>query len=286
MIPFYDLLTDSERKRFENNKEWWAERKAKEQDTLNNKGIKKTEQQLKYYYQDTMFKVIDDFENVYMKVITGVAEGKQPTPADLYKLDAYWKQQAQLAKELEKLGDKQVKWISQNFVEHHINAYKAALPAGDAFAQISKETAEQMVNTIWCADGKTWSDRIWTNTSKVRQELNQGLIDCVLTGKPTSVLKDRLKERFNVSYNRADSIVRTEYAHIQTQAAQQRYKDAGVKQVEVWADYDERRCDICGKLHKQKFPVGGQMPVPAHPRCRCRIIPVIEEQQEQLSFDI
>lgn len=274
------IFTPAERKRFEANKEWWKERKAQEQETLNNKGIKKTEQQLKYYYQDTMFRVIEDFSNVYLKVITNIAEGKTATPADLYKLDAYWKMQAQLAAELEKLGDQQVKWISKNFVEHYQNAYKAALPAGSAFSQISTETAYQMINSIWCADGKTWSDRVWNNTSKLRQELNKGLIDCVITGKPTSVLKKDLMEKFGVSFTRADSIVRTEYAHIQTQAAQQRYKDAGVKQVEVWADPDERTCDICGKLHQQKFPVNGQMPLPAHPRCRCRIIPVIEEEEE------
>ncbi len=274
------ILTPAERKRYEANIEWWKERKAKEQDTLNNKGIKATERQLKYYYQDTMFKVIEDFENVYLKVITNIAEGKTATPADLYKLDSYWKMQAQLAAELEKLGDKQVKWISKNFTEHYQTAYQTALPAGSAFSQISTETAEQMIMSVWCADGKTWSDRVWSNTNKLRQELNKGLIDCVITGKPTSVLKKDLMDKFGVSFTRADSIVRTEYAHIQTQAAQKRYKDAGIKQVEVWADPDERTCDICGKLHEQKFPVNGQMPLPAHPRCRCRIIPVIEEEEE------
>lgn len=277
MIPFYELLTASQKRKYDANKEWWSERQAKQQDTLNNKGIKKTEQQLKYYYQDTMFRIMEDFEKVYNKILVGVAQGKTPTPADLYKLDSYWQMQKQLARELEKLGDRQVGWITKQFTEHYQNAYKAALPAGSAFSHISTETAAQLINNIWCNDGKSWSDRIWNNINKLRQELNDGLMDCVITGKPTSVLKQNLMDKFGVSFNRADSIVRTEYAHIQTQAAQQRYKDAGVKEIEVWADYDERRCDICGKLHKKKFPVNSQMPVPAHPRCRCRIIPVIEE---------
>lgn len=68
-------------------------------------------------------------------------------------------------------------------------------------------------------------------------------------------------------------------ANIQTQAARERYRNAGVAEVEVWADYDERRCDVCGELHKKRFPVNATMPVPAHPRCRCCILPVVETKK-------
>ena len=80
-----------------------------------------------------------------------------------------------------------------------------------------------MINQIWCADGKSWSNRVWKNTDKLQQALNDNLIHCVLTGKKTTELKNILQNDFNVSYHRADSIVRTEMAHIQTQAAQKRY---------------------------------------------------------------
>lgn len=283
---FLATLSDKERKKLLSNYEWWAERAAEEQNALANKGIKATERQLKYYYQDTMFRVMKDFELVYMQVILDIGEGRKPTPADLYKLDSYWKMQAKLAKELERLGDAQVEWISKNFTEHYKTAYAAALPSGSAFSQISTEAAEQMVNSVWVTDGKRWSDRIWTNTAKLRKDLNDGLIDCVVTGKPTSVLKDRLVNDFGVAFNRADSIVRTEYSHIQNEAAKRRYKDSGVQQMEVWADPDERTCDICGKMHEKRFDINEQVPVPAHPRCRCRIIPVIPKINEQLSFDI
>ncbi len=98
--------------------------------------------------------------------------------------------------------------------------------------------------------------------------------------------KKLLQERFNVSYNRADSIVRTEMAHIQTQAAKQRYADAGLEEVEVWADKDERRCDVCGKLHQKRFPIGANMPIPAHPRCRWCILPVVEDSEPEPQVEI
>ncbi|MBQ8763134.1 MAG: minor capsid protein [Clostridia bacterium] len=90
---------------------------------------------------------------------------------------------------------------------------------------------------------------MWGNTEKLIETLNEELINCVATGRNTNELKQLLQERFNVSYSNADSIVRTETAHIQTQAAKQRYTDYGIQEVEVWADEDERRCEVCGKLH-------------------------------------
>jgi SPP1 gp7 family putative phage head morphogenesis protein len=109
------------------------------------------------------------------------------------------------------------------------------------------------------------------------ETLNEGLLHIVASGKKSTELKNVLQERFGVSYSMADALVRTEVAHIQTQAAKQRYQDYGVQEVEIWADKDERRCDVCGELHMKRYPVGAAVPIPAHPRCRCCIVPVVED---------
>lgn len=257
--------------------DYWKERQAKAQEKLTARGIKATEKQLVKYYQQTMQNVVGQFEQTYNKLLLTISDGREPTPADLYKLDTYWQMQAQLKEELTKLGDKQAALFSKQFTEQYQAIYDAlAAKDGLHFNVIDTQTAQQMINGIWCADGKTWSNRVWKNTDKLQQALNDGLIDCVVTGKKPSELKKLLQEQFGVSYNRADTIVRTEMAHIQTQAAQQRYKDAGVTEVEVWADKDERRCDVCGKLHQKRYPAFGAMPIPAHPKCRCCIIPVVD----------
>ena len=256
---------------------YWAERTAKTQERLTSKSIKDTEKQLKKYYKSSMEKILGQFQEVYLKLFLSISEGREPTPADLYKLDKYWQLQGQLKVELQKLGDKQAALMSKKFEDQYINIYNAlALQDSGMFSEVDRETAHQMINQIWCADGQSWSNRIWTNTNKLQQALNDNLINCVLTGKKTTQLKQILQEQFAVSYNRADSIVRTEMAHIQTQAAQQRYKDYGIQEVEVWADEDERRCDVCGKLHETRYPSNGALPIPAHPNCRCCVIPVVD----------
>ncbi len=261
------------------SKSYWADRQAQTQTKLTERSIKETEKQLAQYYKAAMDSVIKEFEFTYEKLVNGMVDGVKPTPADLYKLDKYWSLQGQITKRLRKLGDKQSLLLADKFYLQYFRIYDSIsidYLHTDFFKSIDEESVKQMVNAIWCADGKTWSDRIWHNTEKLQAALNEGLISCVATGASTQDLKLLLQDQFKVSYSRADSIVRTEMAHIQTQAAAQKYKDAGIQEFEVWADEDERRCDVCGKLHEKRFKVNEQPPIPAHPRCRCCILPVVE----------
>ena len=256
---------------------YWKNRMAKSQTLLSNRSIAEIEKRLKKYYGTAMKSSIAEFEKTYSKIMAQTADGKTPTAADLYKLDTYWEMQAQLRKELKKLGDRQVAALSSIFEINFFDVYYSIKLDGlEAFNTIDKEAAKQLINSIWCADGKSWSTRVWDNTSLLLDTLNEELVNCVVTGKKTTQLKNILQERFSVSYSRADALARTEIAHIQTQAADQRFKDYGIQEVEVWADKDERRCDVCGKLHKTRYKVGTRLPIPAHPNCRCCVIPVVD----------
>ena len=256
---------------------YWQNRLINAQAAITEKSIKQVEKQMKRYYSKTMNHIITEFEATYNKLLTTVEEGKQPTPADFYNLDKYWQMQGQLRQQLQNLGDKQISALSKIFENNFFDVYHSIDIQGlEAFNTLDTEMVQQMINSIWVADGKNWSQRIWDNTDLLAATLNEELITCVAAGKKTTELKKILQERFNVSYSRADALARTELAHIQTQAAQKRYKDYGISEMEVWADKDERRCDVCGKLHKKRYPIGVQPPIPAHPRCRCCIIPVIE----------
>lgn len=256
---------------------YWQDRYAKAQTNLTKKTTKQVEKQMRKYYERTMKHVLDDFEATYNKLLNTVEKDKDPTPADLYKLDKYWQMQVQMRKELRKLGDKQISLMSKAFEENFFDVYySVAIPGAQAFNTIDSSVVEQLINQIWVADGKSWSERIWEDTEQLAATLNEELINCVVAGKKTTDLKKMLQERFSVSYSRADALARTELAHVQTKAAEQRYKDYGVQQVEIWADADERRCKVCGKLHQTKYAIGAPIPIPAHPRCRCCIVPVVD----------
>lgn len=256
---------------------YWQDREAAALAKITERSVKETEKLLAKSYANSSKKIVKEFEDTYEKLWNAIEEGKEPTPADLYKLEKYWQMNGKINLELRKLGEKQQKILTKQFLLDFAEIYGAiSFNDIETFSTMDREGMVKAINSIWCADGKTWSSRIWDNIGYLSETLQEELIHSITTGKKTSDLKKKLQERFNVSYGQADMLVRTEMAHIQTQAAQQRYSDYGIKEVQVWADKDERRCEVCGKLHKKKYPIGAKMPIPAHPRCRCSIIPVVE----------
>lgn len=256
---------------------YWGNRLADAQSAITKKNLKQIEKQLVKYYSSTMDRVIADFENTYNKLLATVEEGKKPTPADLYKLDKYWQLQGQLRREGEKLGNRTIATMSKLFQINFFEVYYSLDIEGmEAFSTLDKAAAAQMISQIWVADGKNFSQRVWDNTERLLATLNEELIHCVATGKKTTDLKKALRERFGVSYRRADTLARTELCHIQTQAAKQRYEDYGIQYVEVLVDPDERTCDKCKALIGKKFLTTETPPLPVHPNERCALVPVID----------
>lgn len=257
--------------------DYWLRRNITAQRNISEMNTQEVEKKLIKYYTKVQKEVIGQFVETYNKILLSITDGRTPTAADLYKLDTYWQGQTQLKEMLKALGNKEAELLSEMFIKQYSDIYQAiAIPGAEAFNTLDLTIAAQVIESIWAADGKAWSERIWDNIALLAQTLEDELVSCVVSGKKTTELKKLLQERFDVSYRRADMLVRTEMAHITTTAAQKRYEDAGITEVEVWADKDERRCEYCGKLHKKRFKLHGTIPIPAHPNCRCNILPVIE----------
>lgn len=256
---------------------YWQDRMHASQNAVSAKTQKEIDKHVRKYYQQLSKQVIAEYESLFNEIVAKQAAGEAISPATLYAMDKYWAMNAQLTKRLSKMGSKLQAMMTKLFQIAYWRSYNSIKIEGlKAFTTLDDAAVQQIINSVWCADGKSWSQRIWNNTALLQQTLDEQLIHCVVAGKKTTQLKELLQDRFNVSYGRADALVRTEIAHIQTEAAKQRYTDYGIQQVEIWADKDERRCEVCGKLHKKKYPVGAQVPIPAHTNCRCCIVPVVE----------
>ena len=256
---------------------YWQERMANAQNAISTKTTKQIEKQLRKYYAAAAKRTIEDFESTYNKLLAQKAEGKDITQADLYRLDKYWEAQGQLRQRLQKLGEKKISLLTKYFELNFFDIYNSiAIPGLKAFNTIDDKIVNQLINSVWVADGRTFSQRVWNNIDRLVETLNEQLVYTVVTGKKTSELKNLLQERFNISYRRADTLVRTELAHIQTEAAKKRYEDYGIQYIEVLVDADHRTCDECKALIGKKFPIHAAPPLPIHPNDRCTIIPVID----------
>ena len=150
--------------------------------------------------------------------------------------------------------------------------------SGFTFSQ--DKVIRDIIDSIWCSDGKHWSNRIWSNKDALQQRIEKGLVDCVSRGLSKDEVVKQLMDDLNVGFNQSDRIVRTELTHIQNQACFNRYADAGVDKFQFLAEIDSRTSTIC-KEHNNKIyrmnegKTGINIP-PLHPNCRSTIIPVFD----------
>lgn len=264
--------------------DYWVDRIVRAQTALSDKNTAQVERQLRKYYRRTFDSCLVAFEQTYQHILDSIEDGREPTPADLFKLDRYWMMQRQIRRELYTLGDLEIDLLSRRFERNFFDVYNSFSISGrNTYSTISKEAARQMINSVWCADGKTWSERVWGNVAYLQETLNEGLIDCVVNGRKTTDLKKILQERFDVSYSRADMLVRTEMAHIQTQAAKQRYEDYGLEEYEILGNEDDtchHKGVDCHKMDGKRFRYDemreGVNAPPFHPNCKCCIVPVVD----------
>ena len=266
---------------------YWAERQERANAAIADRTAADLEKTLTKQYNSAMKQVIADFEATYDKLLATIEAGRDPTPADLYKLDRYWKMQAQLKHVLQELGDEQVGALSKAFEDEWHEVYdKMALPSDEAYATIATEP-QAVVNGVWAPDGKAFSQRVWDNVDNLAETLNNELVHCVTTGKPNSYLAKKLQERFNVSYSKAKTLVHTEVVAIETEAAAQRYQDYGFTEYIYKTSPSEGRCSVCKRMDKKRYKyterqTGVNAP-PIHPNCKCQILPVMnDEVQEKL----
>ena len=261
---------------------------AEELAAITDKTQEQIQAQLAKVYKRAAKKAMREFENLYNEVLARAADGKEISVSLLYGMDKYYQQQAALENILRQLGDKEISILSKKFEKQYNHVYQAividdngqAIKAMIGDRAFSTVDAKSAINYIWCNDGKHFSKRVWENLADLGATLNEELINCVITGKKNSELKRLLMERFNVSYNRANTVVRTETARIQVQAAKDRYQSYGIREYEILVKTDKRTCDVCaakkGKRYNlSEMQIGVNAP-PFHPNCRDDIIAVIE----------
>ena len=87
------LSQEAIEERLAKNKEYWTQRIEKTQERISNKTINQVNKQLSKYYKEAAENCIDSFIATHEKILATIEAGREPTPADLYKLDKYWQMQ-------------------------------------------------------------------------------------------------------------------------------------------------------------------------------------------------
>lgn len=174
----------------------------------------------------------------------------------------------------------------QHLTDETIAEYKRQAGILGNTVQDVETRAKNLVNESF--QNATWSERIWSNQTALRNTLSTEMMRGLIGGKSAAVIASNIRNRFTVSSKEAMRLARTELVRCQTGAQIDSYKEHGWKEFEFLA-YGSRSCEVCQQLNGKHFPIDDFLPAenapPMHPNCRCRTAPYEDEEEYQKWLD-
>jgi SPP1 gp7 family putative phage head morphogenesis protein len=150
------------------------------------------------------------------------------------------------------------------------------------FSTLDEKTISKVINKPWAADGKNFSERIWSNRQKLVNELNQTLTQNIILGKDPQKAIDEIARKMNVSKTAAGRLVMTEEAFFNSAAQKDCFNELDVEQYEISISYDKKTCDICQEMGGKRFKISeweiGVTAPPFHVNCRCDQVPYFDDE--------
>lgn len=252
---------------------------AREQESLLNAATGRAEKELAQQYIRCLNRTKKDLIALYSEIQAASADGSLLI-SDLYKFNRYYDLMNNLNSELNKLGLAE-KDIFEKYMTDLYAANNALLSSSFGFQPIvDSQRVKDALNKVWCRDGKHWSDRIWANKALLQERVKDGVIDSIASGCGKDELVKQLMKDFNVGYNNADRIARTELSYVRNQSTYDSYKEAGIEYYQFLATDDDKTGEedreLDGKIFRLDEAVIGVNYPPIHPNCRCSVLAVIK----------
>lgn len=183
----------------------------------------------------------------------------------------------QIWAELKKAGIEQNNLTANSVINTINNSYNQAIFDTEkhfgsllTFSKLDSQTVQEILN--YKIEGKHFSNRIWTNTDILAEQINSKIATAVAIGQSPEKTIREVRERFDVGRFYAERLVRTESAFYHNSAELRAYQELGVEKYRIIATLDGRTSDICQHKDHKVFKIaeakqGVNFP-PFHPLCR------------------
>lgn len=153
-----------------------------------------------------------------------------------------------------------------------VNMAMETLGFGKSFYAINAAVVKQFVDVPWC-NGENFSTRIWNDTRKLAQYLNQDIAQGFARGDSYDKLVRQLRKRFsNVNRRDAYRLIFTEGTYVMAESSMQPFTE-DFERYRLSPVMDGHTCPICRSLARQVFEIKDRQPgvnfPPIHPWCRC-----------------
>lgn len=179
--------------------------------------------------------------------------------------------------------DKLAKDIFSDSYYHTAYEIQKGLNVGWDLHTLDDKKLSTIVNKPWTTDGQTFSDRIWTNKTKLIGTIQTELTQSIMRGEPVKKAIERVSKTMNVGKHQAARLVLTESAYFHSAAQGECFKDLNVELYEIVATLDRRTSEICqdldGGIYNMKDYQPGETAPPFHPYCRTVTAPKFLDEE-------
>ena len=218
------------------------------------------------------------------KQVSGLSKAaKKDDPLDDISFDSWIEElEGSLEKHLIEVAKSGAGEAYQQLAIDDPSAFKLA---NDDAVTWAKEQAASMVGQTY-VDGELVPNpnAEYNILDATREMIRSDVAQAIEEGWTNDELASKLSDSYAFSDARADMIARTEIARADVQGSLILYKDSGVVDQKQWIT-GAGCCDDCQELNDEvvdideNFSDGSDGP-PAHPACRCDVIPVVAQQSQ------
>lgn len=181
--------------------------------------------------------------------------------------------------------DKMARDVYRRGVYRTAYELEKGLEVGIDVSAIPEKDLDKIVAKPWAADGKNFSNRIWSRKEEMVNNLHKELTRTALTGDSPDAAIESLSRYVNSQIRNAKSaagrLVQTEQAYFHSRATLDAFNELDVEEYEFVATLDGTTCDICGNMDGKRFRISdfeeGATAPPLHPRCRCVTVPYFND---------
>lgn len=145
---------------------------------------------------------------------------------------------------------------------------------------------DKIIRKPWAADGKNFSERIWSSKQQLVDSAHISLTQmCILGQSPDRAIGSMAKS-MQTSKNQAGRLIMTESAFFGSEARKDSFQELGVEKYEILATLDSITSQICREMDGKVFSMSeyeaGVTAPPFHVWCRSTTVPAFGDEFDNI----
>lgn len=179
--------------------------------------------------------------------------------------------------------DKLARDIYTDTYYHSAFEIQKGFNVGWDFQRLDSRLLNKVVSKPWTADGKTFSEKLWTQKNDLISTLHTELTQAIMRGDAPDNAINTIARKFKTSKSKAGRLVMTESAYFSSVAQKDCFKELDVEKFEIVATLDSHTSELCqsmdGTVQDMKDFEPGVTAPPFHPWCRTTTVPYFDDDE-------